>query len=249
MENYILECCADSVESALNAARGGASRLELCANLPIGGTTPDLALFHQIRKVSDIRMHVLIRPRFGDFYYSKYEMEIMREEIRMFRDAKAQAVVIGVLDADGNLDISSMEKLIQEAEGMDITLHRAFDVCADPLKTLEEAVKLGVNTILTSGQKQSAWQGRDMIRKLICQAKGRIDIMAGGGLNAEVIGKLRPVTGAGSYHMSGKVVLDSAMRYRKEGVNMGLPSMSEYEIWRTAEEKVREAAQVLKDIT
>lgn len=247
MENYILECCVDSVESALNAEKGGASRLELCAGLPVGGTTPSLSLFHRIRKESDIRIHVLIRPRFGDFCYSEYEMDVMKEEIRMFREAKAQAVVIGVLDADGNLDIPSMEKLIQEAGGMDVTLHRAFDVCRDPYKTMEEAVKLGINTILTSGQRQSAWEGRDVIRRLICQSEGRIDIMAGGGVNAEVIERLYPVTGGSSYHMSGKIVSDSAMRYRKEGVSMGFPFMSEYEIWRTSEEKVREALQALKN--
>ncbi len=247
MENYILECCVDSVESALNAEKGGASRLELCAGLPVGGTTPSLSLFHRIRKESDIRIHVLIRPRFGDFCYSEYEMDVMKEEIRMFREAKAQAVVIGVLDADGNLDIPSMEKLIQEAGEMDVTLHRAFDVCRDPYKTMEEAVKLGINTILTSGQRQSAWEGRDVIRRLICQSEGRIDIMAGGGVNAEVIERLYPVTGGSSYHMSGKIVSDSAMRYRKEGVSMGLPFMSEYEIWRTSEEKVREALQALKN--
>ncbi len=247
MENYILECCVDSVESALNAEKGGASRLELCAGLPVGGTTPSLSLFHRIRKESDIRIHVLIRPRFGDFCYSEYEMDVMKEEIRIFREAKAQAVVIGVLDADGNLDIPSMEKLIQEAGEMDVTLHRAFDVCQDPYKTMEEAVKLGINTILTSGQRQSAWEGRDVIRRLICQSEGRIDIMAGGGVNAEVIERLYPVTGGSSYHMSGKIVSDSAMRYRKEGVSMGLPFMSEYEIWRTSEEKVREALQALKN--
>ncbi len=247
MENYILECCVDSVESALNAEKGGASRLELCAGLPVGGTTPSLSLFHRIRKESDIRIHVLIRPRFGDFCYSEYEMDVMKEEIRMFREAKAQAVVIGVLDADGNLDIPSMEKLIQEAGEMDVTLHRAFDVCRDPYKTMEEAVKLGINTILTSGQRQSAWEGRDVIRRLICQSEGRIDIMAGGGVNAEVIERLYPVTGGSSYHMSGKIVSDSAMRYRKEGVSMGLPFMSEYEIWRTSKEKVREALQALKN--
>lgn len=248
MENYILECCVDSVESALNAIKGGASRLELCANLPIGGTTPDLALFRRIRKESDIRMHVLIRPRFGDFCYSKYEVEIMREQIRMFREAKAQAVVIGVLDTDGNLDLSVMEELIQEADGMDITLHRAFDMCRDPFRTLDEALGLGINTILTSGQQQSCWEGRELIRCLIEYADGQIDIMAGGGAGAQVIRKLYPVTGGTSYHMSGKITLDSPMRYRKKEVSMGLPSLSEYEIWRTSEESVREAVQVLRRI-
>lgn len=248
MKDFILECCVDSVESALNAVKGGASRLELCANLPIGGTTPDLALYHQIRKASDIRMHILIRPRFGDFCYSKYEVEIMREQIRMFREAKAQAVVIGVLDADGNLDLSVMEKLIQEADGMDITLHRAFDMCRDPFTVMEQAIRLGINTILTSGQQPSCWEGRELLRRLIGQSEGKIDIMAGGGVGAGVIRKLRPVTGGTSYHMSGKVTLDSPMRYRKKEVSMGLPSLSEYEVWRTSEENVREAVRALREI-
>ena len=248
MKNYILECCVDSVESALNAVKGGASRLELCGNLPIGGTTPGIPLYHQIRKESDVRIHALIRPRFGDFCYSSYELEIMREEIRMFREEKAQAVVIGVLNADGNLNISAMEMLIQEADGMDVTLHRAFDMCRDPFRTMEEAIALGVNTILTSGQQQSCWEGRELIRRLIEEARGRIDIMAGGGVGREVIKKLRPVTGGTSYHMSGKVTLDSPMRYRKKEVSMGLPSLSEYDIWQTSEENVRRAVEVLKGI-
>lgn len=248
MEKFILECCADSVESALNAAQGGASRLELCANLPIGGTTPDLALYHRIRKESDIRIHALIRPRFGDFCYSDYEMDIMREQIRMFRQEKAQAVVIGVLNEEGELNLSAMESLIKEADGMSVTLHRAFDMCRDPFQALEEAVSLGVDTILTSGQRQSAWEGRELLANLVKQADGRIDIMAGGGIGADVIRRLRPITGGTSYHMSGKVTLDSPMRYRKAEVSMGLPSLSEYEIWRTSTEKVAEAVQVLRSM-
>lgn len=248
MEKFILECCADSVESALNAAEGGASRLELCANLPIGGTTPDLALYHRIRKESEIRIHALIRPRFGDFCYSDYEMDIMREQIRMFRQEKAQAVVIGVLNEDGELNLQAMERLIQEAEGMSVTLHRAFDMCRDPFRALEEAVSLGVDTILTSGQRESAWEGRELLAELVRRAEGRIDIMAGGGIGADVIRRLRPLTGGTSYHMSGKVTLESPMRYRKAEVSMGLPSLSEYEIWQTSREKVEEAVQTLRSL-
>lgn len=248
MEKFILECCADSVESALNAAEGGASRLELCANLPIGGTTPDLALYHRIRKESEIRIHALIRPRFGDFCYSDYEMDIMREQIRMFRQEKAQAVVIGVLNEDGELNLQAMERLIQEAEGMSVTLHRAFDMCRDPFRAMEEAVSLGVDTILTSGQRESAWEGRELLAELVRRAEGRIDIMAGGGIGADVIRRLRPITGGTSYHMSGKVTLESPMRYRKAEVSMGLPSLSEYEIWQTSREKVEEAVQTLRSL-
>lgn len=246
MEKYILECCVDSVESAIHAATGGASRLELCANLIIGGTTPDVALVKEIRKYSDIRIHALIRPRFGDFCYTEHEMEIMKSQICALKEAGVEGVVIGVLDVDGNLDISKMKELMQEAQGLSVTLHRAFDMCKDPFQALEEAISLGVHTILTSGQKASAWEGRELLCQLIKQADGRIDIMAGAGISASVIEKLIPVTTGTSYHMSGKITLDSKMKYRKADVSMGLPSLSEYEIWQTSEEAVREAVQVLE---
>lgn len=247
MKNYILECCVDSVESAIHAANGGASRLELCSNLIIGGTTPDVALVKEIRKYTDIRIHALIRPRFGDFCYTEHEMEIMKSQICALKKAGVEGVVIGVLDEDGNLDVPKMQELMQEAEGLSVTLHRAFDMCRDPFQALEDAIRLGINTILTSGQKQSAWEGRELIAELIEKADGRIDIMAGAGVGASVIEKLIPVTRGTSYHMSGKVTLDSRMRYRKAEVSMGLSSLSEYEIWQTSEALVGEAVRVLCD--
>lgn len=248
MRRYILECCVDSVESAINAANGGASRIELCSNLIIGGTTPDVALVKEIRKYTDIRIHALIRPRFGDFCYTRHEIEIMKSQIRALKDAGVEGVVIGVLDEDGNLNMPIMRELMAEAEGLSVTLHRAFDMCRDPYQALEEAIAFGVNTILTSGQKQSAWEGRALLAELIEKADGRIDIMAGAGINASVIEKLIPITKGSSYHMSGKVTLDSPMRYRKEDVSMGLPSLSEYEIWQTSEEAVREAVDVCRKL-
>lgn len=246
MNHYVLECCVDSVESAINAANGGASRLELCSNLIIGGTTPDVALVKEIRKYTDIRIHTLIRPRFGDFCYTKHEMEIMKAQIRALKEAGVEGVVIGVLDEDGNLNLPAMKDLIAVADGMSITLHRAFDMCRNPFQTLDEAINLKINTILTSGQKQSAWEGRALLAELIRKADGRIDIMAGAGISASSIEKLIPVTSGTSYHMSGKVTLDSPMQYRKEDVSMGLPSLSEYEIWQTSEEAVKAAVEVLK---
>lgn len=247
MGKYILECCVDCVESAINAAKGGASRIELCSNLIIGGTTPDVALVKEIRKHTDIRIHALIRPRFGDFCYTGHEMEIMKSQIRALKEAGVEGVVIGVLDEDGNLNLSAMKELMAEAEGLSVTLHRAFDMCCDPYQALKDAISIGVNTILTSGQKQSAWEGRELLAKLIEKAEGRIDIMAGAGIGAAVIEKLIPETKGTSYHMSGKITLDSPMRYRKEDVSMGLPSLSEYEIWQTSEENVRVAVKVLEE--
>ena len=246
MKEYILECCVDSVESAINAAKGGASRLELCSNLVIGGTTPDVALVKEIRKYTDIRIHALIRPRFGDFCYTEHEMEIMKSQIRALKEAGIEGVVIGILDTEGNLDIPKMRELMQEADRLSVTLHRAFDMCRDPYEAMEQAIELGIHTILTSGQKQSAWEGRALLAELVEKAQGRIDIMAGAGIGATVIEQLIPVTKGTSYHMSGKVTLESPMMYRKADVSLGLPSLSEYEIWQTSEEAVRDAVIVLQ---
>lgn len=247
MTDFILEACVDSVESALAAARGGASRLELCGNLIIGGTTPNPWLFQEIRKHTDIRIHVLIRPRFGDFCYTEEEFILIREAVKTFRQLGAEGVVIGCLKPDGTLNMEQMKILMEEAEGMSVTLHRAFDVCADPYETMEQAISLGIDTILTSGQKNVCTLGTELLKDLVDKSAGRITIQVGSGVNAEVIRQVYPKTGARAFHMSGKKTLDSAMVYRKEGVNMGLPSLSEFEVWRTDEAAVREARKVLDE--
>ena len=190
MNQKILEVCVDSVESALAAERGGADRLELCQNLVIGGTTPSPKLFETIRRYSKIPIHVLLRPRFGDFCYTQYEFEMLREEVTMYRKLGAEGVVIGMLLPEGTLDIRRMEKLMEAAEGMPVTLHRAFDVCKDPKAALKQATELGIQTILTSGQQNSALKGAPLLKELKEQATGRIQIQAGGGICAEVIEKL-----------------------------------------------------------
>ena len=246
--NYTLECCVDSTQSAICAKEGGADRLELCANLVIGGTTPTLALFEQIRRTVDIRIHVLIRPRFGDFLYSPLEAELICEEISAFRAAGADGVVIGSLLPDGSLNMEQMKRFMDRAEGMSVTLHRAFDVCRDPFGTLEESIALGIDTILTSGQKNSAWDGRGLLARLEKRAGSRIRIMAGAGIEAGIIEGLAAQTGITAFHMSGKTVKDSRMKFRREGVSMGLPGFSEFEIWQTEKEQVRKATEVLKSL-
>lgn len=248
MIKYILEVCVDSVESAISAVKGGADRLELCANLPIGGTTPSLLLFQKIRKISPIPMHILIRPRFGDFLYTDYEFEMMKETVSEYRKAGAEGIVIGILKADGNLDVKRMKALIGVAGGMWVTLHRAFDVCADPLKTLQEARAIGVNTVLTSGQKNLCTEGAELIRELVRQSKGEIEVLVGGGVAAGVITELAPQTGATAFHMSGKEVVASAMEYRNQDVKMGVADMDEFEHWRTNEINVRQAKLALMQV-
>lgn len=245
MNNYVLECCADSVQSAINAEKGGANRIELCSALVIGGLSPSVCLFDEVMKNCSIKVNVLLRPRFGDFCYDDYEIEIIKNEIKMFRERGANGVVIGVLKPDGTLDMEKMKYLMEEAKGIDVTLHRAFDVAKDPYKTLEQAKELGVNTILTSGQKNSAMEGAELLKDLVSKSEN-VDILIGSGVSAEVIKPLYDMTKAISYHMSGKVTLESRMTYRKEGVSMGAAGVSEFEIFETSVEKVKAASELLK---
>lgn len=246
MKDYTLEVCADSVESVLAAESGGATRIELCRNLVIGGTTPDSGLVKEIRKHSDIRIHILMRPRYGDFLYSDYEFEIMKDEIAMFRELGVQGVVIGMLRPDGHLDIERMRKLKEAAGDMSVTLHRAFDLCADPIEAMEQAIEMGIDTILTSGQKESCVEGAELLAKLHERSAGRIVIQAGAGVDKKAVEYLYQKTGLHAYHMSGKKILNSAMKYRRMGVCMGLPSISEYELMSTDEDKVREVKELLE---
>lgn len=248
MKDFMLEVCVDSVESAVAAQNGGALRLELCSNLIIGGTTPTPALFRAVREAVDIKIHVLIRPRFGDFCYTDAEFQIIRGEVRQFRSLGADGVVIGILRPDGSLHMEQMESLIEEAKGMQITVHRAFDVCRDPMQTLEECISLGAHTILTSGQEANCLAGAELLRKLKTAANGRIHILGGAGVSAANLEELCLVTGLNQFHMSGKKVLDSSMEYRREGVPMGLPGISEFSIWQTDEEEIRKAAEVLERV-
>lgn len=246
MNNLILEACIDSFESAINARDGGATRYELCANLIIGGTTPSPGLFRQIKDASDLPQRVLIRPRFGDFLYTKDELDIMIKDILLFRDLGAEAVVSGALTADGSLDIEAMKRLRDAAGPMQFTLHRAFDVAQDAFRILEEAIDLGIDTILTSGQAPSALEGRDLLRELQIKANGRLTILVAGGVNAAVIDNLYRDDGLRAFHLSGKETLASAMAFRRSEVSMGLPSLSEFDIWRTSTAKIRVARETLE---
>ena len=248
MENYILECCVDRLASAINGEKGGANRFELCANLVIGGTTPSLTLFRQVRKHTNLPVHVLIRNRFGDFCYNDDEIEEMCDSIKAFVDEGADGVVVGALTPDGDLDEDAIKKFILRAGRAKVVLHRAFDMCKEPFAALSKAKELGIDTILTSGQKGSCVEGSPLIRELIEKAGNGINILVGAGVSADAIKKVYEVTGATNYHMSGKKVIESKMLYRREEVNMGLPSLSEYDIWETSAEEIAKAVKVLKEL-
>ena len=246
MNQPLIEGCVDSYASAMAAAAGGADRLELCANLAIGGTTPSPALFKQVQRDCAVKINVLIRPRFGDFLYSQPEMEEMCTEVQTFRTMGANGVVIGALTPEGMLDTDKMRRLMDCAGEMEVTLHRAFDMTRDPLETLEAAAALGCRTILTSGQASGALAGLEVLRVLRARAAGRIDIMAGCGVKKENIRAIFDGAGITSFHTTGRgAPLDSGMVYRKAGVSMGLPSLSEYEVWRTDPEEFRSCAEIV----
>lgn len=240
-----LEVCVDSVESAIAAQEGGADCLEVCANLIIGGTTPGVSQFKQIRKVCHIELNVLIRPRFGDFLYTDAEFQMMEEDIQMFRKLGADGVVAGCLKADGDLDSDRMGMLRECAGPLRFTLHRAFDVCRNPYGALEEAVSLGIDRILTSGQASCCLEGREVLKKLMAQADERIEILVGGGVNEKVIRQMIEDGCRCSFHMSGKKMIDSGMGYRKQRINMGLPGFSEFSILRTDREEIEKAKAVI----
>ena len=248
MENYILECCVDRLASAINGEKGGANRFELCANLVIGGTTPSLTLFRQVRKHTNLPIHVLIRNRFGDFCYNDDEIEEMCDSIKVFADEGADGVVVGALTPDGDLDEDAIKKFILRAGRAKVVLHRAFDMCKEPFAALIKAKELGIDTILTSGQKGNCVDGSLLIKELINKAGKDINILIGAGVSADVIKKVYEVTGGTNYHMSGKKVIDSKMLYRREEVSMGLPSLSEYDIWETSAEEIAKAVKVLKEL-
>ena len=234
MNHPLIEACVDSHASCMAAARGGADRLELCANLAIGGTTPSPSLFQQVRRDCSIPIH------------SDIEMEEMCEEINAFRGLGANGVVIGALTPEGELDREKMARLMACAGSMDVTLHRAFDMTRDPFEALEAAIELGCRTILTSGQAGDAAAGKDLLRELYARAAGRIDIMAGCGVKKWNIQEIHDHAGVVVFHTTGrKAPLDSGMIYRKSTVFMGLPSLSEYEVWQTDEEEFRQCAQIV----
>ena len=244
----VLEICVDSLASARAAIAGGADRLELCSALLAGGLTPYTELLRQIRAESDIPVRCLMRPRPGDFLYTPEELELMRRQILQLKEAGADGFVIGCLTAEGDLDKEAMLPLVEACGGKGITLHRCIDVSRDIYKTYRDARELGIDTVLTSGAAASCQAGKEVIGELLrlreeCSGP---EILVGAGVSAAVITEFRsafPQTRA--FHMSGKTELESAMRFRREGVPMGLPGLDEWHIQQTDEAAVRAARAAL----
>lgn len=244
----LLEVAVDSLASARAAVAGGADRLELCSALAVGGLTPPVELLRQIREECDVPVRCLMRPRAGDFLYDREEILLMAAQMDALRRAGADGFVIGCLTADGELDAEAMRPLLQAAEGRGVTLHRCIDVSRDPCATYLAAGSLGIDTVLTSGAAAGCLQGRTIIAELLRlrDAHGGPEVLIGSGVNAGVIRAFRDaLPGARAFHMSGKEDVPSRMRFRREGVPMGLPGLDEWHIQRTAAQNVRAARAAL----
>jgi copper homeostasis protein len=224
MQNSVtLEVCANSMTSAIAAQQGGAVRIELCENLNEAGTTPSYGQILLTRKLLEIKVYTLIRPRGGDFLYSDYEFEIMLADINNCINAGCDGVVIGMLKKDGSIDKERSGVLADLAlkHGLGVTFHRAFDICADYYQALEDIIDIGCERILTSGGKTTAMEGAGTIAHLVEKAAGRISIMAGSGVNENNAGDLVRFTGITEIHTSAKMRNQSRMDYHNEHIMMG----------------------------
>lgn len=240
----ILEVCVDSLASARAAIAGGADRLELCSALAVGGLTPYAELLEQIRKESNIQIRCLMRPRAGDFLYTDEEILLMARQIDRLRASGADGFVIGCLNAGGDLDSAAMAPLLKAAQGCGLTLHRCIDVSRDLRKTYLDAAELGIDTVLTSGGGGNCVQGSGTIGELLQlrDASQGPEVLIGSGVNAKVIAAFRKeYPQSSAFHMSGKADIESGMRFRREGVPMGIPGLDEWHIQQTSEEAVRAA--------
>ncbi len=212
--NFIIEIATTDYNTTASAVKGGADRIELCAALSDGGTTPTQATIRRCREDFSVDLFPIIRTRAGDFLYSDEEYEIMLQEIEFCREIGCDGVVAGALKKDGTIPRKKMATLIQAAYPMEVTFHRAFDRCQDPFQAMEELIELGCQRILTSGQKPSATEGIDLIAELVKRADGRIIIMPGSGVRKDNIRQLAEATGATEFHSSLRGKIPSMMEYR-----------------------------------
>lgn len=244
----ILEVCVDSLASARAAAEGGADRLELCSALAVGGLSPYPELLRQIKQVCRLPVRCLMRPRAGDFLYTREEINLLCDQMETLRKAGADGFVVGALTPEGTLDLPAMERLLAACGGLPVTLHRCIDVARDLEEVYSAAAQLGIDTVLTSGGAAACLDGAEQLERLLAlrDANHGPEVLIGAGVNARVIGTLRQrLPGARAFHMSGKMLVESGMQFRREGVPMGLPGLDEWHIQQTDAQAVREARNVL----
>lgn len=239
-KGYYLEVCANSVTSALAAQEGGASRIELCQQLEAGGVTPSAGQISLARSLLHIGIHVLIRPRAGDFCYSALEFEEMLRDVTFCKEVGCDGVVIGVLTSDGNVDIDRTRQLVEVAGSMVVTFHRAFDRSNDPFQALEDVILSGCERLLTSGQEDHAMDAVSLLAQLVERAGDRLEVMPGSGVTEENMVEILNGSGARAIHSSAKVDVQPEANGPKP---KGWAST-----WVSSTKKVRTMADLLKNL-
>ena len=219
--SYKFEICANSVASCIAAQEGGADRVELCAGIPEGGTTPSFGMIRNARECISIALNVIIRPRGGDFLYSETELREMVYDIQAAKELGADGLVFGCLRPDGSVDMEAMSVLMDVAGDTPVTFHRAFDHTSDPFKALEDIISLGCARILTSGCRPTALEGADLLAQLVEKAADRIIIMPGCGVREGNIAEIARLSGAREFHFSARESVESGMFFRNPEVAMG----------------------------
>ncbi|MBR4755779.1 MAG: copper homeostasis protein CutC [Bacteroidales bacterium] len=197
-----LECCCTDALEAMEAQAGGASRIELCEDLPCGGVTPSIENLREVLSSVSIPVNVLVRPRGGDFVYSEEEICTTIASIATCRKAGVNGVVVGALRKDGSVDMEAMVRFMQAAEGLEVTFHRAFDECSDPFRALEDIISLGCGRLLTAGHASNVMDGILTLKELNARSARRIIVMAGSGVRPGNIAHLEAVTGLAEFHSS-----------------------------------------------
>lgn len=237
---FKIEICVEGTDGLVAAQNAGADRVELCASLLEGGLTPSLGVVREALRVATIPFHVIIRPRGGDFLYSELEFASMLEDVRAMRELGVAGVVIGCLTADGEIDEARTKALVDAARPLKVTCHRAFDMTRDYRAAIEALVRAGVDRVLTSGQRDTALEGVDILKDTAAIADGRIVVMACGALDRDNIAQVRRATGVDEMHFAALKTLKSTMGFRNPHVGMGGTAIErEYEITVTDEDAVR----------
>jgi len=243
-----MEVCVDSIESALNAARGGASRLEVCSSLAEGGLTPSTGLLRVITENVTIPCFAMIRPRGGDFVYNELELQVMEKDVEMMIECGALGVVFGCLNNEGEIDEASVTRLVNIAKNkqstVGLTFHRAIDMARDIKKSAKQVQELGFERILTSGGQKTALDGVQCIAELVKEVD--CIVMPGGGINEENLEEIQTKSKCVEFHASARIKKDSKMKFRNEGCSMGSNS-EEFSIMVTSTEKVANLVKIYKN--
>src|SRR5579871_5185752 len=245
MENVLIEVCVDSVASAVAAERGGAGRVELCSDLLEGGITPSIGLIELIRARISIDLHVMIRPRPGDFCYSEEEIDVMRRDIEVAKSLQVDGVVFGVLEPSGRVDRERVRCLVDVARPLSVTFHRAFDISSNLFEALEDICATGADRILTSGGEQNGSQGAQTIAQIVRAAAGRVTIMAGGGIRVSNVSRIVETTSVKEIHVGLSSAVASPMLYHNPRVSMGKALGSEYQRSQVLEADVRKLQRAI----